>query len=93
MITICKILPLLDKETFLNNINTIFHICLITVHADMMKKLDKNTYIAENFNPTSQSMSKNLNIRQSERKRCLSLNDYLSKIDVHLFFIENINVK
>ena len=89
MITLCKIIAILEKDTFLFFINNIFHICLVTVHADMMKKLERDV-IKTDF--TNQVTSKNMNVRQSERKRLLTLNDYLNKIDIHLLFVENINV-
>lgn len=89
MITLCKLIPLLEKDIFLLFINNIFHISLVTVHADMMKKLERDI-IKTDF--SSQNTSKNMNVRQSERKRLLTLNDHLNKIDVHLLFVENINV-
>lgn len=90
MITLCKLIPILDKDVFLYYINNIFHICLVTVHADMMKKLERD--VLKNEHPV-QNTIKNMNVKQSEKKRLLSLNDYINKIDVHLLFVENINVK
>ena len=79
----------MEKDIFLFYINNIFHICLVTVHADMMKKLERDFLKTDFSNPNT---IKNMNVRQSERKRLLTLNDYLNKIDVHLLFVENINV-
>lgn len=89
VITLCKLIPIMNKDIFLFYINNIFHICLVTVHADMMKKLERD--VLKNEFP-AQNTTKNMNVRQSERKRLLSLNDYLNKLDVHLLFVENINV-
>lgn len=79
----------MDKDLFLLYINNIFHICLVTVHADMMKKMEREVLKTDFVNPNN---VKNMNVRQSERKRLLTLNDYLNKTDVHLLFIENMNV-
>ncbi len=62
----------------------------MTVHADMMKKLESDTLKSDFSNSV---VIKNMNVRQSERKRLLTLNDYMNKIDIHLLFVENINVK
>jgi len=80
----------MDRDVFLFYINNIFHICLVTVHADMMKKLESDTLKSDFSNSV---VIKNMNVRQSERKRLLTLNDYMNKIDIHLLFVENINVK
>ncbi len=90
VITICKILPLLDKETFLEFSHIIFHVCLVTVHADMMKKFDRDTLKVEPV--LNLSTNKNLNVRQSDRKRLLSSNDNLNQTDVHLLFVQSVNV-
>jgi len=81
----------MEKDIFLFFINNIFHICLVTVHADMMKKLERNTLQPE-LSSICQSV-RNMNIKQSERKRSLTSEDILNKTDVHLLFIESINVK
>jgi hypothetical protein len=90
VITICKLLPILEKDIFILFINNIFHISLVTVHADMMKKLERDVLRSEIIQ--IQKTIKNMNIKQSDRKRFLSLNDNLNKIDVHHLFVENINV-
>ncbi len=83
-------MPLLDKNTLINNLNSIFHICLITVHSDMMKKLDKEFIQLDN--PSFNNYTKSINIRQSIRKKILIEGDNLLKLDVHRLFVENLNV-
>jgi len=56
----------------------------------MMKKLERDVIKSEIL--PIQLSTKNINVKQSERKRLLSLNDRLNNIDVHLLFIENLNV-
>ena len=82
-------MPLLDKNIFINSINSIFHICLITVHSDMMKKLDNDIILLEN--PKIQPI-KSMNMRQSIRKKYLFENYSILKIDVHLNFVEAFKV-
>lgn len=90
VLTVCKLMPLLDKQTLLTNLNNIFHICLITVHSEMMKKLDSDfNYERRNI----KSNPKSLNIRQSFRKKMISENDSLLNIDLHALFVENFKVK
>ena len=91
VIALCKLLPLFDKDTFLFFINNIFHICLVTVHADMMKKLERDILKSEIV--SNITTTKNLNVRQSDRKIILTSNDSLNKIDVHSLFVQNINVR
>lgn len=57
----------------------------------MMKKLDKECILLEA--PSNLTHSKNLNIRQSIRKKILVDNDPLLKLDVHSLFVENFNVR
>ena len=90
MILICKILHLFEKQVFLKFVYKIFHICLVTVHADLLKRISNYTIRSE----TSSSLtSKNFNVRISERKKFLTINDPLNKIDIHFLFIENIKVR
>jgi hypothetical protein len=89
-------MPLLDKNTFHKYLTNICYICLITVHSDMMKKLDKETLnlrTPKNTNNTNNYQLKNLNIRCSIRKKLLSENDPLLNLDVHNLFVENFKVK
>ena len=83
-------MPLLEKNIFVNCINSIFHICLITVHSDMMKKLDNELILLEN--PKIQNSMKHMNMRQSIRKKLL-LEDYsILKNDVHEKFVDAFKV-
>jgi hypothetical protein len=78
-------MPLLDRDLFIKVLNNIFHISLITVHSDMMKKLEVNFITLEN--PTITSYIKTINIRHSSRKKNLIESELLIKSDVHSLFI------
>lgn len=95
VLTVCKLLPLLDKNTLVSNLNNINHICLITVHSEMVKKLDKEYILLENANfIISENFVKSLSIKTSlKRKRILSDSDPLNKSDLHILFVESFNVK
>lgn len=84
-------MPLLDKNTFLNNIQNIFHICLVTVHSELMKKNHKEYLYIDQVYSHDKSV-KSLNIRQSIRKKNLLEKDPLLQVDVHQFFVESFNV-
>jgi hypothetical protein len=83
-------MPLLDRELFLKVLNNIFHISLITVHSDMMKKLEIKFITLEN--PKITTYSKSLNVRHSIRKKSLIDNEPLIKTDVHALFVEAFKV-
>lgn len=88
--TVCKFLPILDKNTLLNNLNDIFHIALVTVHSELMKKLDKDFSYEKR---TVKTIQKSINIRQSIRKKIIYENDSYINIDLHSLFVENLQVR
>lgn len=57
----------------------------------MMKKFHRDTLKPDPI--LACNTNKNLNVRQSDRKRNLFTEDNFNNIDVHLLFIQNINVK
>lgn len=57
----------------------------------MMKKLEREILKSEIVSNTA--ITKNLNVRQSDRKIILTSNDNLNKIDVHSLFVHNIDVR
>jgi hypothetical protein len=105
VIFICKLLPLLDKNIFIDNFINICHICIIPVHSEMMKKLDsedenRNTKNSSfnlmsrsyNNNPVVTNSTKSLYIRQSNRKKNLYDNDPVIKFDIHQLFVQSFKV-
>ena len=84
---------MLDKDTLLNNINDILHICVNSVHTEMMKKLMGNqNNLKTTGSQSSYAIIKSLNIRQSSRKKNLIEQDSLLKIDMHSLFVESFKV-
>jgi hypothetical protein len=83
-------MPFLNRNSFLNSINTILNICLIPVHSEMLKKLDGDlTHQKYCF----KNIKKTIHIRQSWRRREIYENDHLLDIDLHCLFVENFKVK
>lgn len=85
---------MLDKESFINNLNDILHICVIAVHSEMMKKLiaNENNYYIPNSSPSASNISKSMTIRQSIRKRNMIEQDELLNINIHDLFVESFKV-
>jgi hypothetical protein len=90
VIAICKFLTIMDKESFLIFSTNIFSICLITVHTDLMRKSHNEISNIDNF--SRPIITKNLNIKMSERKKYIYVNE-CNGIDLHGLFLQNINVK
>jgi hypothetical protein len=90
VIAICKLFKIFDKENFLFFSTNIFSICLITVHTDMMRKVNNESGNIDNF--SRPIIAKNLNIKMSERKKYIYLNECIG-IYLHGLFLQNMKVK
>jgi hypothetical protein len=84
-------MPFLNRESFLSHLSSILHISLVSVHADLMKKLQSKEFVRLDY-ITNSNTNKNLNIRQSTRKKDLLEGDSLMKMDLHSIFVENFQV-
>ena len=83
-------MTILDKENFMHFSSNIFSVCLVTVHTDMMKKINNDNSINIE-NSRRPIIAKNLNIKMSERKKFIYLNE-CNGVDLHNLFLQNMNV-
>lgn len=94
VVAVCYLLPQFDKELLFGQFNNIMHVCLVTVHNEMMKKiaLSQIVLVEEPLVNSQVLNTKNLNIRMSSRKRYLIDNDPLIKQDLHQLFVDSVQV-
>lgn len=91
ILTICLILPNLNKESFIYLRYEIFQICLNIVHSELLKKqLSKKTnepYLLSNNIQENKGNIKTMLLQQSIRSKTYHKNDFLLKVDIHELFI------
>ena len=92
IITVCLILPNLNKDIFLYVRHEIFQICLSLIHAELIKKILENKINNPNQNSHSidfkRGSIKTMLIQMSVRKRVIHKTDSLQFIDIHDLFVK-----
>jgi hypothetical protein len=89
VLTVCKLMPFLNKSSFIDCVNTILNICLVPIHSEMLKKLNGDL---SNQKYCFKNIKKTLHIRYSWRRREIYENDELMDIDLHPIFVDSFKV-